>query len=235
MDAPINPSSPTRSSYETALERQWLIKDEPSHHVDLGCHFTLEIKAFSPKMIELLETGSLTLGSVYQGLYNLIKDKDCKGLELDRDTTHGNKLHVLAAAFLCVLRKYENQVRFYNVKTKDSLTGEIQYMSRVHIGDDNLGLFDPDTYRMIGGSFPEGIYRLNLRTQLTPRGEDDGLEIIMGTILTVPVRGPADRQPLGVLMDRQLRQFPVGTNPWSSLGEAKPKGRSLSLLRGILM
>ena len=119
MDVPITPSFAHTVVQPSDLANRWLIKEDDTNFIDVGCHFTLELKAYDDKMMSLLDSGDITLGSVYQGLYNLIKDKNCPGLELDCDANHDNKLHILATSFLCVLRKYENKVIFYNVRTKD--------------------------------------------------------------------------------------------------------------------
>nr|AZP55485.1 matrix protein [Morogoro maize-associated virus] len=211
-----------------------LIQKDDTQDPIVGCHFTLEIRAYHPDMMKLLEDGDITLGSLYQGIHHIMKQRECQGLNLGFDANHDNKLHVLALAFLCVIRKYEGKVATYIERSKDAFSGSEQLLARIHIGDDHLGTFDPEVYQICGVPVPHGMYHITLNTQLTPPHQDDGLSVTLGVILNSPARGLAGRSPMGVDAKRLISSFPKGTDPWASLGDIKEKRTAVAKLRSIL-
>ncbi|AAV92085.1 M [Taro vein chlorosis virus] len=234
METPIIPSSSSLDRSGNSSNLLSVIPFQERTDSIIGCHFTLEIKAYHPDMMKSSEEGDVTLGSLYQGIHHIIRNKECQGLILGMDATHENKLHILALAFLCVIRKYEGKVSTYIERSKDTFSGVEQLLARIHIGDDHLGTYDPEVYQICGVEVPQGTYQLTLRTVLTPHNHTDGLSITLGIIVNSPARGMQGRSPMGVDVKRLILSFPKGTDPWTSYGEIKDKKGAVSKLKSIL-
>nr|AJW77717.1 matrix [maize Iranian mosaic virus] len=221
---PLQPDSPSLSTVnQTCLD-----------DTIVGCHFTLELRAHTPGIRKMLEDGEITIGSVYKGIYSMMKNDIVSGLTLGRDATSENKLHILAASFLCVLRKYEGDIKIFQSEEKDQFSGRVELLARVHIGDDHLGVYDPECYQLVGVKIPDGMYHLTLKTTLTAPESSETLSLILGIIITSPARVPPTMKPMGVDTKALLPTFPPGTNPWKDIGEVKEQRKAISRLRSIL-